>query len=282
MTIDIICPLYNAQDYLIELHKSILKQENVKINSIKYVLTRSTDKTEIILQELKANYILIEASEFSHSLTREMMAKKCNADIIVFISQDIKIIRNDWLYYLTKDIISGNCEAAYSRQLANKNNIEKYTRESNYPTQSRIKNKSMIDELGLNIFFFSDASSAIKRNIFEELNYYDGKDFPSNEDQYIAYKLITNDYRIKYCAESEIIHSHNFSFKTLYKRYKDTGMFYKMEPYMNNYGTNSSGAKLALFILKRIIEDRNVRAMMEFFPNMIARYVGMKVGGKKI
>ena len=212
MNIDIICPLYNAEQYIEELHKSILKQKNVRLNSINYVLTESKDNTEHILKKMDVNYTLIKPSEFSHSKTREMMAKKCKSDIIVFISQDIKIKRNDWLYYLTKDIIDGNCEAAYSRQLADKNNIEKYTREKNYPNYSYIKDKTMIDKLGLNTFFFSDASSAIKRSIFEQLNYYDGKKLPSNEDQYIAYKLITNGYRIKYCAESEVIHSHDFSF----------------------------------------------------------------------
>lgn len=278
MTIDIICPLYNAEHFIEPLHKSILMQKNVNINSINYVLTESSDKSKFILDELCLKYTLIKPCEFSHSLTREMMAKKCNGDIIVFISQDIEIKRNDWLYNLTKDIVEGKCEAAYSRQLANKNNIEKYTRESNYPNKSFIKDKSMIDQLGLNTFFFSDASSAIKNQIFKELNYYDGKDLPSNEDQYIAHKLIMNGYRIKYCADSEVIHSHDFSFKTLYRRYKDTGTFYKMERYMNNYGTNTSGFELAIYILKRIIKDRNVRAIFEYIPNMTARFLGMKAG----
>ena len=44
--IDIICPLYNAEEYIDSLHKSLLKQENVIINKIRYVLTESSDKTE--------------------------------------------------------------------------------------------------------------------------------------------------------------------------------------------------------------------------------------------
>ena len=127
MTIDIICPLYNAEKYLEPLHTSLLMQEDVDLNTINYVLTRSKDKTEEILKKLGANYVQIEPSEFSHSVSREMMAKKSTADIIVFISQDVKILRKDWLYFLTKDIAEGNCEAAFSRQLAEKNNIEKYT-----------------------------------------------------------------------------------------------------------------------------------------------------------
>lgn len=276
MTIDVICPLYNAEQYVESLHHSVLMQENVNLNAISYVLTKSKDKTEVILKGMNADYVVINPEEFSHSYTREMMAKRSTADIIVFITQDIKILRCDWLYNLTKDICLGKCEAAYSRQIAEKNNIEKYTREKNYGEISFIKSKNDIEQMGLNTFFFSDASSAIDRRIFEKLGYYDGKILASNEDQYIAYKLIMNNYRIEYCAESEVVHSHDFNFHKLFKRYKDTGSFYRSESYMNEYGTNKAGASMALYILKRIIEDRNWSAAWEYLPNMIARYMGMK------
>ena len=32
MTIDIICPLYNAEEYIENLHKSFIMQKKVKIN----------------------------------------------------------------------------------------------------------------------------------------------------------------------------------------------------------------------------------------------------------
>lgn len=277
MNIDIICPLYNAENYIEKLHKSLLMQENVKVNSINYILTESKDRTEQILKSLDANYCVIDKAEFSHSHSREVMAKKSNADIIVFISQDIIIERKDWLYYLTSDIDNGICDAAYSRQLANKNNIEKYTREKNYGEKSYIKTKSDINELGLNTFFFSDASSAINRKVFEKLNYYDGKYLASNEDQYIAHKLIMSGYKIKYCAESIVIHSHDFSFTSLFKRYQDTGDFYRAEPYMNSYGTGNAGAGMAIYVLKRIFQDRNWEAAKEYIPNMLARFLGMKI-----
>lgn len=280
MNIDIICPLYNAEKYIENLHKSLRMQENIDLNSISYVLTRSKDNTEKILRELNANYVMIESKDFSHSTSREMMARKSTADIVVFISQDVKIKRKDWLYYLTKDIADGKCEAAYSRQLADKNNIEKYTREKNYSEKSFIKTKEDIKKMGLNTFFFSDASSAINRRIFKELNYYDGKRFASNEDQYFAHKLIMAGYRIKYCAESEVVHSHDFNFKSLYKRYQDTGDFYRAEPYMNSYGTNSAGAGMAKYIFKRILEDKNWNAAIEYIPNMVARFLGMKIKKK--
>lgn len=278
MIIDIICPLYNAEKYIMELHKNILKQQNVKVNKIDYVLTRSTDNTEKILKELKCDYRLIEKKDFSHSLTREKIANESKADILVFITQDIKIERDDWLNNLTKCIENGECEASYSRQICSNNTIEKYTREKNYPEKSFIVTKNDIKQKGLKTFFFSDASSAIKRDIFERLNGYDGKNFPTNEDMYIAYKLITNGYRIKYCADSVIEHSHKLTLKQLYKRYYDIGVFFLQNEYLNKYKVNQTGGGLALYILKRAIKDKNIKVIFRFIPDMVARFLGMKIG----
>lgn len=278
MTIDIICPLYNAEKYVGKLHENIRKQKNVNINTINYILTKGNDNTENILKELDCNYEVIEKSEFSHSTVRENMARKCNGDILVFITQDIIIEREDWLVNLTKCIENGECEATYSRQTCSNNTIEKYTREKNYPETSFIVSKDDIEKKGLKTFFFSDASSAIRRDIFMKLNCYDGKKFPTNEDMYIAYKLITHGYKIKYCADSVVEHSHKFTFKQLYKRYYDTGVFFKQNDYLNKYKVNQAGGGLAVYILKRAIQDKNITALVDFVPNMAARFIGMKIG----
>lgn len=64
MTIDIICPLYNAEEYLLQLHESFKMQAKVKINKITYVLTESKDKTEQILKEHKIAYKKIKKMSF--------------------------------------------------------------------------------------------------------------------------------------------------------------------------------------------------------------------------
>jgi len=278
MKVDIICPLYEAENYILNLNDSLLKQENVNINKIQYVLTKSKDNSEKILKENKFNYILIDKKDFSHSLTREKEAMKSKSDIIVFISQDIVIENTDYLYNLVNPIINGEADACYSRQLTKFDNIEKYTRESNYPDKSIIKTKDDIEKLGLKTFFFSDASSAVNTKVFKKLNGYDGKNLPINEDMYFAYKLIMNGYKIKYCADSVCYHSHNFKLKELYDRYKLTGRFFKENSYIDNFGTNKSGGGLAKFILKRAIKDKNIKVLIRFVPDMAARYIGMKAG----
>ena len=278
MNIDIICPLYNAENDILNLHQSILKQKNINLNEIKYVLTESKDKTEEKLTELNCKYRKIKKEDFSHGLTREVEAFESKADILVFITQDVKIIRDDWLFNLTKDIENGQVDACYSRQLCDNNTIEKYTRECNYPAESKIVSKKDIEKLGLKTFFFSDASSAIKKETFVKLNGYDHKKLVINEDMYIAYKLITNGYKIKYCADSEVVHSHVFTLKQYYNRYKDTGKFFKENKYLNNYKVNQAGGNMAKYVLKRATQDKNWKVLIRFIPNMTARFIGMKVG----
>lgn len=278
MTVDIICPLYNARNYIMDLHQNIKKQKNVKVLSINYVVTKTNDNIEEILESLDCNYEMIEREEFSHSLTRERMANKCKADIIVFITQDVIIKSESWLKNLIKGIEENECEAAFSRQICTNSTIEKYTRERNYPDKSYVKTKEDIRKMGINAFFFSDASSAVKREIFVELNGYDGKNFPTNEDMYLAYKLLTNGYRIKYCADSEVEHSHKFTFKQLYKRYYDTGVFFSQNKYLNNYKVNQAGGGMAKYVLKRAIQDKNFKVLIRFVPDMTARFIGMRMG----
>lgn len=278
MNVDIICPLYNAEKYIENLHKSILNQKNVKIHKILYLLTESQDSTEELLKKNKMNYVLIKKEDFSHSLVREKAAFESEADIICFITQDIVIENKDWLEKLVNPIVNEEAEATYSRQLTKYNNIEKYTREANYPEKSIVKSKNNIEKYGLKTFFSSDAAAAIKRDVFIELNGYDNKNLPISEDMYFSYKLIMNNYRIKYCADSIIYHSHNFSLKELYNRYKLTGQFFKENSYLDQYGTTNSGFTLAFYVLKRIFQEHKFILLLRYPFDMLARIIGMKVG----
>ena len=60
MTIDIICPLYNAEKYIKDLDAILKKQKNVEIKNINYLLTESKDNTENILKELNCTMEFLE------------------------------------------------------------------------------------------------------------------------------------------------------------------------------------------------------------------------------
>lgn len=280
MRVDIICPLYNATNYISSLHSNLLSQEVDFDLNIKYVLTESTDKTEEMLKILNLQYTLIRKEEFSHSKTREMMAMNSESDIIVFISQDVMMKNKKWLFNLVNPIIEGQCEAAFSRQICTNTSIEKYIREKNYPKESRVVSKDDVSKLGLLTFFYSDASSAVKTSIYKELNGYDGKNLIINEDMYIAHKIIDSGYRIKYCSDSEIYHSHVFTLKQLFNRYFDTGVFFRENSVFLNYNSNESGMALLKYVLKRATQDLNLKVLINVIPNFAARFIGSYFGRK--
>lgn len=281
MTLSIICPLYKGEKYIDSLNESLLNQKDVDIKEILYIVTETNGDNSIEkLNKLKANYKVILPEEFSHSLTREKAAYEAKGDIIVFISQDIVIEDDKWLYNLVIDIVSGICDAAFSKQICTNNTIERYTRMKNYPDKSRIASKDTIKDFGIMSYFYSDASSAIRKDVFVKLKGYDNKDLLTNEDMYIAYKLINNGYKIKYCANSKVVHSHKYSYKTLFKRYFDQGVFLKQHPYIYESGANNSAISLVKFVFSRAIKEKNLMAVLDIIPNFGVRFIANKIGYK--
>lgn len=279
--VDVICPIYNAEKYILNLDKSIKKQKNIDDLTITYILTESNDDTEKIMINNNIPFKKIKKGDFSHSLTREREAMTKNKDIIVFVTQDAEITDDLWLYNLIKPILEKEADATYSRQITKYNNIEKYTREKNYPDYSFIKSKRNIKDWGLSTFFYSNVSSAVKKDVFVKLKGFDGKKLSISEDMYFAYKLITRGYKIKYCSDSIVYHSHDFSLKELYNRYLLTGIFFRENSYLDKYGTTNSGYKLGIYILKRIIKEHRFCLLFRYPFDMAARFIGLTVGKKR-
>ncbi|MGL5416276.1 MAG: glycosyltransferase [Clostridium sp.] len=280
MDISVICPLYNAEDYIEELNNGILKQNlyNEFNLEVFYVLTESKDNTEALLKKIGAKYKKIIKEEFSHSLTREKMAYEYGKDIIVFISQDILFKDNDWLFNLVKPIKDGECEASFSRQITKYKNIEKYTREYNYRSEERTVSKNDIENLGLYAFFYSDASSAVLGEVYKKLNAYDGKKLIINEDMYFANKLIESGYRIKYCSNSIIYHSHKFKLKDLLKRYFDTGVFFADNTQFQDYSGSGTGLGMVKYIFKNALKEGNIKCLITIIPDFGTRFIGSNLG----
>ena len=113
-----------------------------------------------------------------------------------------------------------------------------------------------------------------------KLGGYDSKDLPISEDMYFAHKLIMDGGRIRYVAEAECYHSHDFNLSELYDRYRLTGEFMKMNPEIAAAGVNAAGGGMAKYIFKRAWLERNFKVLAGFLPNMGARYLGMRRGRK--
>lgn len=278
--ISIIVPIYNGEKYLEKLVSKIKEQEiNKKIELIALV-TRSKDNS---LKKAKKLFdIVLEIEKFNHAKTRHEGALKSSGGILVFITQDILPYDNQWLKNLieplTEEVI-----ASFSRQIAYEehSDIEKIIREFNYPNKDRLCNKEVKEKNGRKNIFYSDASSAIIKEKFFELGGYDFE-VPTNEDVYLANKIVENGYSFLYASQSRIWHSHQLSLKDTYKRYKDIGKFEKL--YKNEIDfskTQSEGNKVLLHLIKELIKRKNIKELIYLPFDMGARWRGYKNGGRK-
>lgn len=277
-TVSVVCPLYNAENEVLDFDRSLRKQKGVDLVEIKYILTESDDYTEEILDAAEIPYQKIKKEAFSHSLVREHAAMKAKGQVIVFLTQDVVITDDEFLSKLIAPIVSGEVHATYARQKTKYNNIEKYTRAHNYPSRSFIVTNKDIAKRGLKTFFFSDAAGAVDASVFRGLKGYDGKDLPISEDMYLAHKIITLGGKIKYVANAVCYHSHKFKLGELYDRYKLTGEFMKQNPEIAKHGINSAGGGMAKSVIRDAAHDKNIRVLGGYLPNMAARYAGMTRG----
>lgn len=274
--------LYNGKKYIPDIEKEYHNQE-VRPDcdiSLKYILTDTNDGSEEELKNIKADYAVVKKEEFSHSLTREKYILESDADICILLTQDARLEKND-VYQTLIDAMVGDVEYAYLRQINKNRSVERYTRMFNYPKKSRIKTKDDIKELGLNTFFASDACAAVDVHYFREIGGY-GKDLPTNEDMWLAYRVIMNGKAVKYCAESYVNHTHKFTLKQVRQRYYLFGQFFGLNKEFDNYSSNEAGLKLALKVVGRMLLEFNLPALCMFVPNMLERLKGKRDGFNSI
>lgn len=278
MTIDILCPLYNASSDFEKLMKGINKQKDVEIKNIIFPVTESDDNT-LDLAKSVPNAVIIEIKkeDFSHSLTREKAMRFATADVVIFLSQDV-YMSDELAAKNLAESINDQVIHAFSRQLTKSKGIEKYTREKNYPKMSYIMSKKDIEKEQIKTFYSSDACSAYNRKKFIELGGFDGKRFQVSEDMYFCRKAILAGYSIKYCAESVVTHSHTLTLKQLYKRYYDIGLFFAQNPEFKEYKPTDSGISLAFYILKMALIRFDIPVLFRWLPDMMTRYIAKKNG----
>lgn len=281
--VDILVPAYNGYDDLVALVARFHTQRYIQINNIVVPITKTNNKNEEQLKRFcEENHIItfdVEPWYFSHSMTRQRAIKKyCTSDIVILFSQDVRLINDMAFYNLVKDIANGECVYAYGRQICPKKSIEKYIREKNYPIYSYFVSAEDVQRMQIMAFFSSDAFSALNRNVFIEINGYMNFDVMMGEDMIYSYNAIVHGYRKKYCGDAVVIHWHRYSFRQLYKRYYDTGKFYNEVKIFDGYHSSESGAKLAMYVLKRCLKEFYIVGLIRWLPDMFMRYLGMKRG----
>lgn len=281
MNFTLCIPTYNAgklwQDWI-----CCYQQQEIKANKVVVVDSSSSDQTVPLAQQAGFFVHQIEKSDFNHGGTRNLAMQfiEPNTEIVVFMTQDAILADKNALENLLKPFEDPQVAAVCGRQLPHKdaNHLAAHARLFNYPNQSRVKSFADVNELGIKTAFMSNSFAAYRRSVFEKLG-----GFPNNtilaEDMFLSAKMLLAGYKVAYCAEARVYHSHNYSLKQEFQRYFDTGVFQQCEPWIQQKFGNA-GDEGKKFVLSEIhyLLDNSPLGLIKAMLSTLCKYAGFKLG----
>lgn len=288
--VSVIIPTLNAGSML-SLLLERLQNQTLKPCEIIVIDSESEDGTAGRAREAGALVKMVKRSEFDHGGTRNRAAAEAKGDILLFMTQDAMPDDLRLIEELVKPLRvpqSGTSAAAnsnkvaycYARQLPHSEAdvLERLARLHNYPEQSHIRSYEQIEEFGIKTFFCSNVCSAIRREVFEQMGRFQ-EPVIFNEDLFMAAKCILSGYRVAYCAEARVIHSHNYTAAQQFKRYFDNGVSMRLNEWIRPYSAvGAAGSKLVRLQLKGLAEKRQWHRIPGLIMESAAKLLGFKLG----
>ncbi len=281
MTVDIIIPVYKPDEKLLSLVERLQKQD-YEIETIRIINTKSNLPLPTIPMEPYPVEILeIEAAEFDHGATRNMGARRSNADLLLFMTQDA--VPAD--IHLVSSFVQvfekyQDLNIAYGRQLPNQdcNVVERFTRRFNYPEESRIKSIQDLETMGIKTFFFSDVCGAYRRRAFLQRGGFDAP-IIFGEDLVHTAKCVLDGERVAYVAEAKVYHSHNYNCLQQFHRNFDGGVVQAAYPEIfKDIPSEGEGVKLVKKTAAYLIHIGKPFLLVELFFQSAFKYAGFFLG----
>ncbi|MDE7246779.1 MAG: glycosyltransferase [Lachnospiraceae bacterium] len=280
-TVDVIIPVYKPDRGFVTLIEK-LETQTVPVNRIIIMNTEQKYFDRLLygttLERTYHNITVKHLSkrEFDHGHTRNQGVKLSEADVFIMMTQDAVPADE----YLVERLLTGlqdeRTAVAYARQLPGRESgeIERYTRQFNYPEQSQVKTKADLSRLGIKTFFCSNVCAAYKREVFDALGGFVNRAI-FNEDMLYAAGAVNADYAIAYVADAKVYHSHNYSYRQQFHRNFDLGVSQADHPEVfAAYPSESEGIRL----MKNTIAHLKEKRMKNKIPDVILQS-GFKYAG---
>lgn len=203
--------------------EAVFSQEGVGNFEVTLVDSGSTDATLKIARGYPIRIEQIPAHEFHHARTRNLAASLGKGPVLISLSGDAIPASKSWLRNMLANFSDPAVGAAYGRQLpkAGSPTERQDTFDRIYGEQRIVKDPAHRNGLGYRFYHFSDANSAIRRNVWQ------ANPYPENlkmfEDLAIAKVILDAGWKIVYEPGAPVFHSHSYDATQLFKRYFDIG-----------------------------------------------------------
>jgi len=282
--LDLIIPVYHPDN---KLNQLLMRIEKQTIRPKKIIILQTV--TDINRKEefrIPDNYDIdiqvsyIDKANYDHGGTRRYGAGLSNADILMYMTQDA-VPKDEFLIEnLIKPYQDPQVSASYARQLANSKAdiIEHYTRNFNYPNESRVKSVKDIEALGIKTYFCSNVCATYRRDIYEKLGGFVGKTI-FNEDMIMAHAMIHAGYKIAYQADAKVIHSHVYSYLQQFSRNFDLGVSHRQyAKVFLGVKSEAEGIRLVKCTLQYLVDHKEYLLIPDLILSSGFKYLGYKLG----
>ncbi len=283
--VDVIIPVYKPDRGFLKMIEKLQAQtvpvsRIILMNTEQKYLDRLLYGTTLEREHHNITVKHLSKREFDHGRTRNHGVKLSDADVFVMMTQDAMPADEFLLERLLESLRGEKVAVAYARQLSGKDSgeAERYTRQFNYPAESRVKTKADLPELGIKTFFCSNVCAAYRRDVFDKLGGFVNRAI-FNEDMLYAAKAVEAGYGIAYAAQAKVYHSHNYTYRQQFKRNFDLGVSQADHPEVfAAYPSESEGIRL----VKSTVEHLKKKGMRGKIPDVIIqsgfKYAGYLMG----
>ncbi len=279
LTASIIVPTRNGGSVWRETLRAILSQEDTAIVELIVVDSDSSDGTFEATEQICADpacnpsavplrLTRIPVHAFGHGHTRNRAAATASGDVLVFLSQDATPANSSWLAELLRSFEDPRAAGAFCRQIARgaASVPERFNIEMGFPEESRTISREAIGKTSV---LFSNAASAIRRGVWQAIPF--DEDLLMCEDQHWALEALRAGHTIVYNASAAVLHSHQYSWRTLVSRYFDSIAFLPDE-------MQRAGAQGYRAYLRREIAYVAARGGLRGLPGLAGYETGRMIG----
>lgn len=280
LKVSLCIPTLNAGQHSPSL-LSAINQQTLQPSQLLIIDSSSTDGSLDLFRVAGAKIHVISPSQFNHGGTRQLGVEMApDAEIIVFLTQDAILADGNALKNLVACFDDDEVGAAYGRQLPRQGAgpIEVHARMFNYSSESQIRTMADVYSLGIKTAFISNSFAAYRRSALMGVGGFQ-RDTILGEDTCAAARMLLKGWKVAYCAEARVYHSHDYDFLEEFRRYFDTGVFHAREPWIrHNFG--GAGGEGLRFVRSEL--QHLLRKEPKLIPSALGRtfvkYLGFGLG----
>lgn len=282
--ISVIIPTLNAGNGIAHLLEALYSQSRVPDEVIVVDSSSDDDTAQRVREFPQVILMTVKRKDFNHGGTRDMAFRRAKGDLVLFLTQDAMPAGVNYISDIIAPFNDPAIGMASGRQLpkADARPAERLIRAFNYPAVSFTRSKADLSRLGIKTYFASDVCSAYRASAYLAVGGFESP-VETNEDMFIAAKMVQSGYKIAYVAEAAVFHSHNFSLKQQYKRNFLIGKAMEEHKALLSGAEGSvggEGARMVGFVIRGLLSEGRILSIPGFCLDCAARLLGNRLGSR--